>query len=313
MGFLFDMLEKASGQNCQATNFLKTFSGLSQAQSFGLLEEHSPDTALTIMIQNFNRFLLDKIATDYRQVSPSPNHMEQALATAAVSHIRCSGCYHESVRPGNSYLHELFYSAKFASKSPGRGGAPTFSQVLKESVEHQHQTRAWCDRCKRYQPLTTKKSIQGVPPVLMINAAVQSDAAKQLWATPNWLPQEIGIILDGGHFFCYEGQDIKSHLERGIFDMKVYELIGVVADVNSGEHQKPHLVSMINGKSCLESSISFSSTASLLRSNSHLSSRLLPSFDDYDGYVHRRAASCSLGIEGMCPKSKPERSLTIRS
>lgn len=26
MGFLFDMLEKAEGQNCQATNFLKTFS-----------------------------------------------------------------------------------------------------------------------------------------------------------------------------------------------------------------------------------------------------------------------------------------------
>ncbi|KAK4940490.1 poly(A)-specific ribonuclease [Elasticomyces elasticus] len=29
MGFLFDMLEKAEGQNCQATNFLKTFSSLS--------------------------------------------------------------------------------------------------------------------------------------------------------------------------------------------------------------------------------------------------------------------------------------------
>lgn len=28
MGFLFDMLDKANGQNCQATNFLKTFSSL---------------------------------------------------------------------------------------------------------------------------------------------------------------------------------------------------------------------------------------------------------------------------------------------
>lgn len=28
MGFLFDMLEKAGGVNCQATNFLKTFSSL---------------------------------------------------------------------------------------------------------------------------------------------------------------------------------------------------------------------------------------------------------------------------------------------
>ena len=28
MGFLFDMLEKARGQNCQATNLLKTLSSL---------------------------------------------------------------------------------------------------------------------------------------------------------------------------------------------------------------------------------------------------------------------------------------------
>ena len=32
MGFLFDMLEKASGQNCQATNLLKTFSSLSHGK-----------------------------------------------------------------------------------------------------------------------------------------------------------------------------------------------------------------------------------------------------------------------------------------
>lgn len=28
MGFLFDMMEKAEGQSCQATNFLKTFSSI---------------------------------------------------------------------------------------------------------------------------------------------------------------------------------------------------------------------------------------------------------------------------------------------
>ena len=33
MGFLFDMLEKANGLNCQATNFLKTFSSHSQGES----------------------------------------------------------------------------------------------------------------------------------------------------------------------------------------------------------------------------------------------------------------------------------------
>lgn len=32
MGFLFDMLDKASGLSCQATNFLKTFSNKSKGE-----------------------------------------------------------------------------------------------------------------------------------------------------------------------------------------------------------------------------------------------------------------------------------------
>ena len=35
--------------------------------------------------------------------------------------------------------------------------------------------------------------------------------------------------------------------------MTVYELMGVVADINSGENQKSHLVSLINGKDHLGS------------------------------------------------------------
>jgi PAB-dependent poly(A)-specific ribonuclease subunit 2 len=35
MGFLFDTLEKAEGQNCQATNLLKTFSSIPEGNSCG--------------------------------------------------------------------------------------------------------------------------------------------------------------------------------------------------------------------------------------------------------------------------------------
>lgn len=80
----------------------------------------------------------------------------------------------------------------------------------------------------------------------MLNAAIQSHEAKLLWSMPNWLPQEIGIIVDQGQFYCFEGQDLKLHLQRGVFNIMVYELIGVVADINSGEHQKPHLVATVN-------------------------------------------------------------------
>lgn len=243
------MLEKASGQNCQATNFLKTFSGLSSVASLGLLEEHAPNTALTVMIQSLNRFLLDKMVGDFRMMAPQQNNlMDQVLMTAVLASIRCAQCGAEELRPGGSYVHDLIYPPKNSLKNPRSPQRYNFSQILKQSVERSVQNRAWCNRCKRYQQLATRQSVQRLPAVLMINAAVHGQEAKQLWATPGWLPQEIGIIIENGQFYCYEGQDLKLHLQRGVHNIYVFELVGVVADINSGENQKPHLVSVVNGK-----------------------------------------------------------------
>jgi PAB-dependent poly(A)-specific ribonuclease subunit 2 len=248
LGFLIDMLEKAAGLNCQASNFLKTFSGLSNAVSLNLLEEFAPNVALTTMIQAFSRFLLDKISEEFRQMLPShngPSLMDQVLETQARASMRCAQCHNETIRGGRTFVNELVYPAKHAMKN-ARGPRPTFSQILKASVERQDQTRGWCNKCNRYQQMVQRKSIQSIPGVLILNAAIQSHEAKLLWSIPNWLPQEIGIIVDQGQFYCFEGQDLKLHLQRGVFDIAVYELIGIVADINSGEHQKPHLVATIN-------------------------------------------------------------------
>ncbi|KAF2874290.1 ubiquitin carboxyl-terminal hydrolase-domain-containing protein [Massariosphaeria phaeospora] len=248
LGFLIDMLEKAAGLNCQATNFLKTFSGLSNAVSLNLLEEFAPNVALTSMIQAFNRFLLDKISEEFRRMMPSyngPSLMDQVLETQARASMRCAQCANETVRGGKTFVNELVYPAKHGVKNT-RGSRPTFSQILKSSVERQDQTRGWCNKCNRYQQMVQRKSIQSIPSVLMLNAAIQSHDAKLLWSTPGWLPQEIGIIVDQGQFYCFEGQDLKLHLQRGVFNIVVYELIGIVADIHSGDHQKPHLVATIN-------------------------------------------------------------------
>lgn len=77
MGYLFDMLEKAEGSICQATNLLKTFGGHPQAGPLGLLEEDSPGTPLTSMLQGLNRFLAEKLIQDYRSVIPYSNAFEQ--------------------------------------------------------------------------------------------------------------------------------------------------------------------------------------------------------------------------------------------
>ncbi|KAF2396885.1 PAB-dependent poly(A)-specific ribonuclease subunit PAN2 [Trichodelitschia bisporula] len=246
-GFLIDMLEKAAGQNCQATNFLKKFSGQSSAASLNLLEEHAPTTPLTSMIQAVNRFLLARFSDNFRQCPPQSRALEQALATQVTANIRCAHCNHEQIKSEDLYLHDLIYPPKNMIRGPARATpSRTFCEILKASVERQDQSRGWCSRCKRYQMLSTRKQVQNVPSVLMINAAIHTMDAKQLWCTPNWLPHEIGVVVGNGQFFCFEGQDLNFLIKKNTHNVQIYELIGVVADINSGEAQKPHLVSMIN-------------------------------------------------------------------
>ena len=124
----------------------------------------------------------------------------------------------------------------------------SFSQILKLSIERETSQRGWCNRCQKYQSLINRKAIHSAPAVLMLNAAANSPEAKQFWSIPGWLPAEIGIIIDQEKLFCYEGEDLKLHLNRGTHKISVYSLIGFAADIDSGQHQKSHLVSIINGK-----------------------------------------------------------------
>jgi len=85
---------------------------------------------------------------------------------------------------------------------------------------------------------------------MMLTTAVQTAEHRRLWATPGWLPEEIGVIVDQGQFFCYEGEDLKLHLQRGIHSIVVYSLIGMAINIEMDESQKPpksHLVAAING------------------------------------------------------------------
>ncbi|KAK3384295.1 ubiquitin carboxyl-terminal hydrolase-domain-containing protein [Lasiosphaeria ovina] len=263
LGYVFDMLQKAEGSTCQATNMLKALGYTSEAGPMGLLEEGTHPASLAAMVQALSRFLFQDISRGYQSISPASTVLEQALfnlpqpltpdefvsrvlTTSAVITIRCTHCRNESTRPGNTWVNELIYPAQ---KPVGRGvRAPrtTFSQVLKMGVERETTSKGWCSRCQRYQNLQMRKTISSIPAVLALNAVITSPDQRRLWATPGWLPEEIGIIVDQGQFFCYEGEDLKLHLQRGIHDITVYSLTGLVVSVETSSPQKPHLVGMIN-------------------------------------------------------------------
>ncbi|KAJ5105410.1 hypothetical protein NUU61_002757 [Penicillium alfredii] len=245
LGYLFDMLEKANGQNCQATNLLKTFSSFREASNLGLLEENLTNKSLSTAIQAVNRFFLTQIAHDFRMIQPSAEDLDHCLATIASESIRCIFCQNETVRPGNSLANELIYpniDIKHARRNP----AFRFSNILRASIERETQNRGWCNYCRRYQQVIMRKTIHRMPLVLMLNAALTNPICRRLWTIPGWLPEVVGILIDGGQVLCFEGEDLRFRLQNNTPGLLVYDLVGVVSEIDIPEHQKPHLVSFIN-------------------------------------------------------------------
>jgi PAB-dependent poly(A)-specific ribonuclease subunit 2 len=261
MGYLFDMLNKATGQNCQATNLLKTFSSFREASNLGLLEENLTNKAPSSAIQSVSRFFLNQIAHDYHLICPDSDELDRNLATIASESIRCMFCRNEIVRPGNALVNELIYPSVDV-KQAGKNPVFRFSSILKSSIERETQNRGWCNHCRRYQQVAIRKAIHRMPLVLLLNTALNNPAYRQLWAISGWLPEEIGILIDGGQVQCFEGDELKSRLQSGTPGLAVYELVGFVAEIDIIEHQKPHLVSFIN--------VSISARESEKNSNWHL-------------------------------------------
>ncbi|EMC99672.1 hypothetical protein BAUCODRAFT_119247 [Baudoinia panamericana UAMH 10762] len=241
LGFLIDMLEKAQGQNCQATNFLKALTRQPGASTLAVLEDRTVNTPLTVMVQNLNRFLLNRLSDNYHRIASNGGEMQGAFATRGSAFSRCMHCSYEDAKEQAWYTHDLIYPAKPAKNSP-RAVRHTFTRLLQDSVHRYDQQRGWCMRCQSYKAITSRRVVTSMPAVLMINTAIHSPEARQLWATPDFLPREIGIINANSQFYGYEGQDLQHHLQRNRHTITVYELVGVVADVAAGEAQKSHLV-----------------------------------------------------------------------
>lgn len=255
MGFMFDMLEKARGQNCQATNFLQAFGRLEHPEYVKRLEDTQGGT-LSATIQGVARYLLDESARDLTESRITAQHYRLA-GLDLLEHLelmydntskmqifgktKCFNCAQESEKDVSQRVHTMLYEGPTIDIN-------SFSQAVKAAFDNFDRSRGWCTNCGRYKVQTVEKVVRNLPSVLYLGAAADTEHARKLWTCPGWLPTKIGVVLDRGKAYCFEGKDLEAVLSRRTFIVRTYELVGYVAEI-SGRDQLPHLVSVVNGKS----------------------------------------------------------------
>jgi PAB-dependent poly(A)-specific ribonuclease subunit 2 len=251
LGFLCDSMEKAEGRNCQATNFLRTFSNIDETKGKRILDEQNSASPLTDMLQLSSSVILEHLINRSRAIPEHDNKLEKALVLDVNTNQRCVQCNSkldkqskETYTTLNYHLAHQNHSSRYNHHPPP---PPTFSQVLRNSIQQSlAQTRGFCTRCSRYQSMVKQRTIKHIPEVLTLHAGPKNREMVQCCMKPGWLPDRIGIVLENGRFTCFEGEDLRLHLLKGAHDLHVYDLVGVVAEVTDKENNKPHMVSLIN-------------------------------------------------------------------
>ncbi|KAI5296428.1 poly(A)-specific ribonuclease [Ascosphaera acerosa] len=247
LGFLFDMLDKAQGENCQASNLLKTFGVYREAANLGLLEENLTSKTLESTTQAVHRFFLKQICQDYRGLIPNSDVLDQTLAISASESIRCMYCGREHVRVINSCITDLVYPPASDPKQFRRNPNCRFGNILRTTLQNEQQSRGWCQNCRRYQQMSMRKNMHRLPMVLTVNAGLMKHNARGMWAVTGFLPDQLGLTIENGRVHVFEGEELKARRRMNTPTSLIeYELVGIVAEVNVSEHTKPHLVSFIN-------------------------------------------------------------------
>lgn len=208
LGFLFHMLDNANNTGyitCQASNFLRSFRQIPQASGLGLTETPADDQkSLVRLMENFNRFILEQL---HQESISNPNvdesHIshqqiiDQLFGATSRSHSKCLSCKHETRRETRSFQYDMVYQDTANEES--------FASLLKSSLYRETQTKAWCERCARYQLTEQHRELTSFPNILCINTAA-SKTDIQFWKSKydssqssnvsSWLPLELQLKRD---------------------------------------------------------------------------------------------------------------------
>ncbi|KDQ12374.1 hypothetical protein BOTBODRAFT_134946 [Botryobasidium botryosum FD-172 SS1] len=251
-GFVVRMLEDAKGTNCQASNFCKTISRMSQATALGVVDTDAerPDTDYASMIQLFNRFALEEISAEGNAFPQNPivrptNELvpmgqvaapiTQLLGIDSTTVIVCQNCGAKRTKEGMTHVVDLLYPRKTLTNEPPVPTDLDFATLMAISLLRDTTYKATCPTCKQLTQLRSRRTtpVSQLPPLLAVNASVNNDEQLKYW-------------IDGKQgTFLSPQVDIRSYGEAESEDLDVatYELRAFIVQVRASKAN--HLVAIV--------------------------------------------------------------------
>lgn len=230
-----------------------------QAASFGLVDrsvdgEHSDYAS---MIQTLNRFILEEFATegnagpdnprllDQPHLRPGAPPITQLLGIDAKTVTACTNCGFSRDKDIMSHAVDMVYPRKVCSlyqihqqqlgvnsefRQPGRAEPAIgldFASILRSSLDRDIIYKSTCQNCKHLSNHRSARTLsrQHMPPILAINAGVNTDEHFKFWQDPasssarGFLTSSVTLPMRSEESAGVQGREAPS--EPVVYDLRV--------------------------------------------------------------------------------------------
>lgn len=221
LGFLFDMLCKASGRHCRATNFVNALKSVPAAASLGLLvDEDTVVDYLGLLAQSFCKFLMEQITRDELKSRGRASRFGAIAGSTYTLQTKCLVC--GSVQREETTVTSLDMPRYFSKES--------FSSHLFGALDQSFPSRGLCTKCNQQRSLHCNKQFTQLAPVLILNINLTEKR-----------PQR-EILQRAATSQVRSFEPLQSFVDPLDPSGRRYQLLGVVVEVTEPE---AHLVSII--------------------------------------------------------------------
>ncbi|VEU22548.1 DEKNAAC103692 [Brettanomyces naardenensis] len=240
LGYLFDMMVKANGRHCAASNFQRIFSAIPEAQRLGLVtEDGRPYDAYgqRRLVQTFNRFILEKMSQDEQTLykSTSSSRMNAITGIPTETAVFSSFCTLSQKR--STFFHSIDVNS-LPPPSPTPSNL-TILNYIEASMNKKVQHMITCDTCKRQHPIDASLRVEELPPDLILNIDLTDEQLNKVRFLDGWMVPEFYMTVSStGSPILRTNIVAGSHV-----GVRKYKLAGYVAQITDRANRS-HLVTI---------------------------------------------------------------------